>query len=61
LVSKKEMGMALAICIIGIQFLGDLVKLTRGDYIKGVISAVIAGALLIYPCSAPIINLVDQD
>ena len=47
---KKKWGWRLAVCIIGIQVLGDLVSLMRGDYIRGLTGVVIAGALLIYLC-----------
>ena len=47
---KKRWGWRLAVCIIGIQVLGDLLNLMRGDYIRGVTGVVIAGALLVYLC-----------
>jgi len=47
---KKRWGWRLAVCIIGIQVLGDLLNLMRGDYIRGVTGVVIAGALFIYLC-----------
>jgi len=31
---KKRWGWRLAVCIIGIQVLGDLVNLTKGDYAR---------------------------
>ena len=58
---KKKWGWRLAVCIIGIQVLGDLVNLTRGDYIRGVTGVVIAGALLIYLCCSPIRSLFGKD
>lgn len=51
---KKEWGWRLTVCIIAIQVLGDLVNLTGGDYIRGGIGSVIAGALLIYLCRPPV-------
>ena len=50
---KKRWGWRLAVCIIGIQVLGDLVNLTKGDYARGVTGVVTAGPLLIYLCSPP--------
>jgi hypothetical protein len=54
---KRRWGWRLAVCIIGIQVLGDLVNIMRGDFIRGVPGAVIAGALLIYLCRATIKEL----
>jgi len=51
---KKKWGWQLAVCIIGIQVLGDLVNLVRGDFIRGATGVVIAGALLIYLCRSTI-------
>jgi len=51
---KKRWGWRLAVCIIGIQVLGDLVNLMRGDYLRGVTGVVIAGALLLYLCRPPV-------
>jgi hypothetical protein len=47
---KKKWGWRLTVCIIAIQVLGDLMNLMKGDYIRGVTGAVVAGALLIYLC-----------
>ena len=58
---KKKWGWWLAVCIIGIQVLGDFANVMRGDYIRGVTGVVIAGALLIYLCCAPIRRLFDLD
>ena len=58
---KKKWGWRLAVCIIGIQVVGDVLNVTRGDYIRGVTGVLIAGALLIYLCCTPIRSLFDQD
>jgi hypothetical protein len=47
---RKRWGWRLSVCIIGIQVLGDLLNLVRGDYLRGATGVVIAGALLIYLC-----------
>ena len=54
---KKRWGWRLAVCIIGIQVLGDVVNLVRKDFIRGVPGVVIAGALLIYLCRSTIKQL----
>ena len=54
---NKKWGWRLAGCIIGIQVLGDLVNLLRGDFIRGVPGVVIAGALLAYLCRSTIKEL----
>ena len=41
-------GWALAVIIIASQVLGDLVNALRGEFLKGVVGVVIAGALLAY-------------
>jgi len=50
---KKRWGWRLAVCIIGVQILGDFLNLMRGDYLRGVTGVVIAGALLVYLCRQP--------
>lgn len=54
---KKKWGWRLAVCIIGIQVLGDLVNLLSGDFIRGVPGVVIAGAVLAYLCRSTIKEL----
>ena len=54
---KKIWGWRLAVCIIGIQVLGDLVNVLKGDFIRGLPGVVIAGALLAYLCCSAIKEL----
>jgi hypothetical protein len=51
---KKRWGWRIAVCIIGIQALGDLLNLLRGDYLRGVTGVAMAGALLLYLCRPPV-------
>jgi hypothetical protein len=41
-------GWRLAVSIIGIQVIGDIVNLVRGDLLRGGTGVIIAGALLLY-------------
>ena len=45
---RRHWGWRLAVAIIAVQVLGDLVNFLRGDFIRGGIGIVIAGALLCY-------------
>jgi len=45
---RRHWGWSLAVAIIATQVLGDLVNLIRGDFIRGGIGMMIAGALLFY-------------
>ena len=45
---RSRWGWRLAVAIIAVQFLGDLLNALRGDFIRGGIGAIIAGALLFY-------------
>ncbi len=45
---RRLWGWRLAVAIIAIQVAGDLVNVIRGDFVKGGIGVVIAGALLFY-------------
>jgi len=45
---RRLWGWQLAVAIIAIQLLGDLMNLLRGDFVRGPIGILIAGALLIY-------------
>jgi hypothetical protein len=51
---RKRWGWRLAVFIIGIQVLGDLLNLVRGDYLRGVTGVAIAGALFVYLCRPPV-------
>ena len=48
---RRFWGWVLAVIIISTQVAGDLVNLSMGDVLRGVIGALIAGALLIYMTS----------
>jgi hypothetical protein len=41
-------GWVLTVVILGVQFLGDVVNLARGDYLRGGAGIVIAGLFLVY-------------
>jgi hypothetical protein len=45
---RRYWGWALSVTIIAIQVLGDLVSFVRGDFLRGGVGVVIAGALLFY-------------
>ena len=45
---RRLWGWRLAVAIIAIQLLGDLMNVLRGDFVRGPIGFLIAGALLIY-------------
>ena len=45
---RRLWGWRLAVAIIAIQVIGGLINLLRGDFVRGPIGIVIAGALLIY-------------
>ena len=47
----QRWGWRLAVAIIAIQVLGDIVNFVRGDWFRGAIGVVIAGALLLYVVS----------
>ena len=44
----RQWGWRLAVAIIATQVLGDIINLVRGDWLRGGIGVVIAGALLLY-------------
>jgi hypothetical protein len=44
----RRWGWRLAVAIIATQVLGDIINLVRGDWLRGGIGVVIAGALLLY-------------
>ena len=45
---RRLWGWRLAVAIIATQILGDIINLVRGDWLRGGIGVVIAGALLLY-------------
>jgi hypothetical protein len=45
---RRVWGWRLAVVIIAIQVLGDIVNCVRGDWLRGGVGVVIAGALLLY-------------
>ncbi|MGA3324128.1 MAG: hypothetical protein ABSF45_06620 [Terriglobia bacterium] len=45
---RRMWGWGLATAIIATQVLGDLVNVFMGDFVRGVVGATIAGALLFY-------------
>ena len=47
-IKRRFWGWALAVIIIASQVLGDLVNAARGEFLKGAVGVVIAGALLVY-------------
>lgn len=47
-IKRRFWGWALAVIIIASQVLGDLANAFRGEFLKGIVGVVIAGALLIY-------------
>jgi hypothetical protein len=47
-IKRRFWGWALAVIIIASQVLGDLVNALRGEFLKGAVGVVIAGALLVY-------------
>ena len=47
-IRRRFWGWALAVIIIASQVLGDLVNAVRGEFWKGAVGVVIAGALLAY-------------
>ena len=49
-IRRRFWGWALAVIIIASQVLGDLVKALRGEFLKGAVGVVIAGALLSIYC-----------
>jgi len=44
---RRQWGWRLAVAIIAIEVLGDIINLFRGDWLRGGIGVVIAGALLL--------------
>jgi len=44
---RRRWGWRLAVAIIAIEVLGDIINLFRGDWLRGGIGVVIAGALLL--------------
>jgi hypothetical protein len=51
---RSRWGWRLAVAIVAVQFLGDLLNALRGDFIRGGIGTIIAGALLLYLFSAKV-------
>ena len=49
---RRLWGWRLAVAIIATQVLGDIINLVRGDWLRGGIGVVIAGALLLYLLTA---------
>jgi hypothetical protein len=47
-IKRRFWGWALAVIIIASQVLGDLVNALRGEFLKGAVGVMIAGALLVY-------------
>jgi len=47
-IKRRFRGWALAVIIIASQVPGDLVNALRGEFLKGAVGVVIAGALLVY-------------
>ncbi len=45
---RRHWGWTLAVVIIGIQVVGDIINLIRGDWLRGGTGVIIAGALLLY-------------
>ena len=45
---RRIWGWRLAVSVIGIQVIGDTLNLLRGDFVRGPIGIVVAGAVLIY-------------
>ena len=45
---RRTWGWRLTVAIIAAQVLGDIINLFRGDWLRGGIGVVIAGALLLY-------------
>jgi hypothetical protein len=45
---RRRWGWRLAVIIIGIQLAGDLVNCIRGDWLRGGIGVIIAGALMVF-------------
>lgn len=45
---RRLWGWRLAVAIIAIQVIGDMMNLLRGDFVRGPIGILVAGALLIY-------------
>ena len=45
---RRLRGWRLAVAIIAIQVIGDLMNVLRGDFVRGSIGMLVAGALLIY-------------
>ena len=45
---RRLWGWRLAVAIIAIQLIGDLMNVVRGDFVRGPIGFVLAGALLVY-------------
>jgi len=45
---RRLWGWKLAVSLIGIQVIGDILNLLRGDFVRGPTGIVVAGALLIY-------------
>jgi hypothetical protein len=44
---RRLWGWRLAVAIIAAQMLGDIIKLVRGDWLRGGTGAIVAGALLL--------------
>src|SRR5579864_7958439 len=51
---RRLWGWRLAAAIIATQVLGDITNLVRGDWLRGGIGVIIAGALLLYLLTPPV-------
>ena len=56
---RRRWGWRLAVTIIGIQVAGDLGIILRGDWLRGTIGVLLAGALLVYMRRPALRNLFD--
>ena len=45
---RRRWGWTLAVAVISVQVLGDIINLLRGDWLKGTVGVVVAGALLFH-------------
>ncbi|MGE5053743.1 MAG: hypothetical protein ACM3WP_06220 [Acidobacteriota bacterium] len=57
---RRRWGWQLAVTIICIQLAGDLVNFLRGDWLRGIIGVLLAGALLAYMRQPALRNRFDR-